>query len=333
MKVLITGVAGFIGNHLAYYLLTCGYTVVGIDNLNNYYSVQLKQDRLSRLTNSNFTLHISDISDASSLLRIFSDEKPDIVIHLAAQAGVRYSLENPFAYTKSNIDGFLSVLEACRKYPVKHLLYASSSSVYGGNTNFPFTEDQPVDHPLSLYAATKKSNELMAHSYSHLYRIPTTGLRFFTVYGPWGRPDMALHIFATKIVNSEPITLFNHGQMIRDFTYVDDIIESISRLLQLPPTINDSYNTQTPVPSSSWAPYRILNIGNGNPVLLIDYVRALETSLGVTTCINYAEMQPGDVTCTSSDTSKLAHLIGFRPDTPIENGIAQFVHWFKNYYQ
>jgi len=332
-KILITGAAGFIGFHLSTLLLDKGYQVIGIDNLNAYYSLQLKKDRLSILNqHNNFTFHKVDLKDKPSVDNIFSNHEPDYVINLAAQAGVRYSIENPYAYVDSNLIGFMNILEACRNYPVKHLLYASSSSVYGGNKVAPFSTNHNVDHPVSLYAATKKSNELMAHTYSHLYNIPTTGLRFFTVYGPWGRPDMAYFSFTKDILAGKPIKVFNHGKMERDFTYIDDIVEGIHKLIPLAPKANKEWDETKDDLSSSFAPYKIYNIGNNQPVQLEKFISVLEDKLGRKATKNYMDMQPGDVLKTYADVSDLEKDIGFKPSTSIEDGLGKFVEWYKEYY-
>ncbi|MFW3537910.1 NAD-dependent epimerase [Vagococcus fluvialis] len=335
-KVLVTGVAGFIGSFLAIRLLNEGYEVIGIDNLNTYYDVNLKKDRLENIKKSipevsKFTFKKIDLIDKGAIDKLFDDEKFDYVINLAAQAGVRYSIENPYAYIDSNIIGFINILEACRKNPVKHLLYASSSSVYGGNKKIPFSVNDSVDHPVSLYAATKKSNELMAHSYSNLYQIPSTGLRFFTVYGPFGRPDMAYFSFAKKIINSETIEIFNNGDMERDFTYIDDIVESIYRLLKEIPRSNKEWNEEDNI-NESYAPYRILNIGNNQPVKLIDFVEILEEKLGVKGRKTFLPMQPGDVKQTFADISELENLIDFKPKFSIQEGLENFCIWYKERY-
>jgi UDP-glucuronate 4-epimerase len=314
MKVLVTGVAGFIGMHCAKRLLSRGDRVVGIDNLSPYYSVALKKDRLKQLAGKQFAFEELDISDAESLQKLFQREKPDSVLHLAAQPGVRYSLENPAAYVQSNLVGFANLLEGCRRNPPRHLVFASSSSVYGANGELPWSEAQNVDHPVSVYAATKKSNELMAHVYSHLYGIPTTGLRYFTVYGPWGRPDMSVMLFARAMMEGKPIAVFNSGDMQRDFTYVDDIVEGTLRVLDRP------------------APYAIYNIGNHQPVALLAYIAALEKALGRKAKLEMKPMQPGDVKATYADTSALRRAVGFAPSTPLDQGLARFAEWFKSYY-
>ncbi|MGB5823480.1 MAG: NAD-dependent epimerase [Proteocatella sp.] len=334
MKILITGAAGFIGFHLSSLLLNKSYKIIGIDNLNEYYDVKLKEDRLAILgQNSDFIFHKVDLKDKVEVDKIFKTYRPDYVINLAAQAGVRYSITNPYAYVDSNLMGFMNILEACRNYPVKHLLYASSSSVYGGNKVAPFSTNHNVDHPVSLYAATKKSNELMAHTYSHLYNIPTTGLRFFTVYGPWGRPDMAYFSFTKDILAGNPIKVFNHGKMERDFTYVDDIVEGIYKLIEKAPVANKDWDESRDDLSTSFAPYKIYNIGNNNPVPLMRFIKALENSLGKESEKVYMDMQPGDVLRTYADVSDLERDIDFKPSTSIEDGLGKFVQWYKEYYK
>ncbi|CAD2079247.1 NAD-dependent epimerase [Phocicoccus pinnipedialis] len=333
MKVLITGVAGFIGSHLARKMIMLGHEVVGIDNINAYYSIQLKEDRLKTIDKNNFKFYKVNLEDTKSLHEIFEDEAPQFVVNLAAQAGVRYSLENPKAYIDSNVVGFMNILECCRHYNVKHLIYASSSSVYGANTSKPFSTSDNVDHPLSLYAATKKSNELMAHTYSHLYNLPTTGLRFFTVYGPWGRPDMALFKFTKAIVNDEVIDVYNHGNMMRDFTYVDDIVEAISRLVEKPAQSNQSWRGDKPDPSSSYAPYKIYNIGNNSPVRLMEFVEAIENKLGKKAKKNFMDLQPGDVPETYANVDDLFRDIDFKPETKIQDGVDKFIDWYLDYYK
>lgn len=339
MRTIITGSAGFIGFNLSKYLLLKGYEVIGVDNFNSYYDTSLKYSRnnvlekISQETKGKFILKKCDIEDYEKLSAIFSEFNPLNVIHLAAQAGVRYSITNPSAYINSNLVGFGNILECCRNSKINHLIYASSSSVYGGNTILPFSETHNVDHPISLYAATKKSNELMAHSYSHLYNIPTTGLRFFTVYGPWGRPDMALFLFTKAILKGEPINIFNHGNMIRDFTYIDDIVESIYRLLKKPPQRNPEYNFKEQNSNNSWAPYNIFNIGNSQPIPLMEYITELETSLDIEAKKNYLQMQDGDVKATSADTKLLEEWIKFKPKTTVREGINKFVNWYKKYYE
>jgi UDP-glucuronate 4-epimerase len=334
VRILVTGAAGFIGFHTARRLLERGDDVIGVDNLNPYYDVSLKQDRLSCLAPfSRFTFVRLELSDRDAVARLFASEKPSRVIHLAAQAGVRYSLTNPFAYIDSNIAGFTAVLEGCRQNGVEHLVYASSSSVYGANTQMPFSVHQNVDHPLSLYAATKKANELLAHSYSHLYRIPTTGLRFFTVYGPWGRPDMAIFLFTRAILAGEPIPVFNHGEMQRDFTYVDDIVEGVVRVVDRVPQPNPDWSGDNPDAATSNAPYRLYNIGNNHPEKLLHLIEVLESSLGRKATKNLLPMQPGDVPATFADVDDLTRDVGFRPSTPLEVGVKRFVDWYRHYYK
>ncbi len=334
MKYLVTGAAGFIGNHVSLSLLERGDYVVGFDNLNPYYSVALKQSRLNRLIGkANFHFEEGDLADQERLPQLFAKERFDAVINLAAQAGVRYSLTNPHAYVDSNLVGFVNVLEACRHHEVKHLTYASSSSVYGANTEMPFSVHHNVDHPLSLYAATKKANELMAHTYSHLYQLPTTGLRFFTVYGPWGRPDMALWLFTKAILAGESIDIFNNGQMRRDFTYIDDIVQGIIRVSDRIPSGNPDWSGNQPDPASSRAPYRIYNIGNNQPVELMHLIETLERNLGKTAVKNFLPMQPGDVPATFADVDDLTRDVGFKPSTPIELGVERFVRWYREYHK
>ena len=332
---LVTGAAGFIGMHTCLRLLERGDTVIGLDNLNDYYDVSLKHARLSRLhVHSNFNFHQLDVADQPGMQTLFAQVKPLRVIHLAAQAGVRYSISNPQAYIDSNIQGFMNILECCRHNSVKHLVYASSSSVYGGNTLMPFSEHHSTDHPLSLYAATKKANELMAHTYSHLYGIPTTGLRFFTVYGPWGRPDMALFLFAKAMLAGQPIEVFNNGNMVRDFTYIDDIVEGIVLVADKVATPNPAFNTDHPNPGASRsAPFRLFNIGNNRPIPLMEYISALEHALDVTALKNYLPMQLGDVPATAANTDELHAWIGFKPNTPVKDGIAQFANWYQSFYK
>ena len=333
MKILITGAAGFIGMHTALRLLARGDEVVGVDNLNDYYEVSLKTARLAQLTShANFRFIQMNVADTPGMAELFSREGFQRVIHLAAQAGVRYSLVNPHAYIQSNLVGFTNILEGCRHGQVEHLVYASSSSVYGGNVKLPFSEHDNIDHPVSLYAATKKANELMAHTYSHLFSLPTTGLRFFTVYGPWGRPDMAPILFTKAILDGRPIDVFNHGNMMRDFTYIDDIVEGVIRVLDKPAAANPEYDATQPDPASSNAPYRVFNIGNNQPVKLMAYIEALESALGVVAEKNFLPMQPGDVPATYADTSELDAWVGFKPDTPVTEGVARFVDWYRNYY-
>lgn len=333
MKVLVTGAAGFIGSRLTERLLERGDEVVGVDNLNAYYDPELKKARLALFLNHPaYTDVLADISDRQAVPEIFRTHKPHRVVNLAAQAGVRYSLENPLAYIDANILGFANILEGCRHNGVEHLVYASSSSVYGSNTTLPFSVHHNVDHPLSFYAATKKANELMAHSYSHLYQLPTTGLRFFTVYGPWGRPDMALFTFTRKILADEPIDVFNYGHHRRDFTYIDDIVEGVIRALDRIPTGDEAWSGATPDPASSKAPYRVYNIGNNTPVELLTYIRVLEECLGRKAKLNLLPLQPGDVPDTEADVSDLMRDVGFRPGTAVETGIAKFVEWYRSYY-
>ncbi|MHB8170311.1 MAG: NAD-dependent epimerase [Thermincolia bacterium] len=332
-KYLITGCAGFIGFHLTKRLLSKGYSVVGLDNLNDYYEVSLKQARLNILkVHDNFTFFQVSLEDERAINQIFSSHSISTVINLAAQAGVRYSLENPRVYIDSNIVGFLNILEACRHHKVEHLIYASSSSVYGANTKMPFSVHHNVDHPVSLYAATKKANELMAHTYSHLYGLPTTGLRFFTVYGPWGRPDMALFLFTKAILAGETIKVFNHGKMKRDFTYIDDIIEGIVRLIEKRPESNPNWSGDQPDPGTSYAPYKIYNIGNNQPVKLLAFISILEEKLGREAKKEFLPIQAGDVPATYADVDDLICDVGFKPRTTIEEGIGYFVSWYKDYY-
>ena len=333
MKILLTGAAGFIGMTTCLRLLARGDEVVGLDNLNNYYEVSLKENRLKRLTSHpNFRFVKMDVADRMGMEHLFATEKFDRVIHLAAQAGVRYSLENPHAYIESNIVGFTNILEGCRHHKVQHLAYASSSSVYGGNTDMPFSEHQSVDHPVSLYAATKKANELMAHTYSHLYGLPTTGLRFFTVYGPWGRPDMALFLFTKAILEGQPIKVFNHGNMLRDFTFVDDIVEGVIRVIDRTAEPNPNYSSKTPDPATSNAPYRVFNIGNHNPVKLLDFITAIEDAIGKKAEKILMPLQDGDVPQTYADVDALKDWVGFVPATSIQTGIGRFVEWYRGYY-
>ena len=332
--ILVTGAAGFIGSHLSRRLLADGFRVVGIDNLNDYYDVRLKLDRLATLkTHDNFRFQQVDLADKPRLTRIFEESGPKWVVNLAAQAGVRYSLTNPDAYVQSNLVGFMNILEGCRHHGVEHLVFASSSSVYGANTSMPFSVHHNVDHPLSLYAATKKSNELMAHTYAHLFRLPCTGLRFFTVYGPWGRPDMALFLFTKAILEGKQIDVFNHGKMRRDFTYIDDIVEGIVRVMRQPARPDPTWSSQHPDPGTSNAPYRNYNIGNNQPVELMDFIRAIEKKLGLEARLNFMEIQPGDVPETYADVSDLARDVGFSPATPIEEGIGSFIDWYRDYFR
>lgn len=333
MKVLVTGAAGFIGMHTALRLLERGDVVVGIDNLNDYYEVSLKEARLAQLEGKpGFSFVKMDIADRPAIAQLFADEQFDKVIHLAAQAGVRYSITNPHAYADSNLVGFVNILEGCRHNAVQHLVYASSSSVYGGNAKMPFSEHDSVDHPVSLYAATKKANELMAHTYSHLYRLPTTGLRFFTVYGPWGRPDMAPFLFADAILKGEPIKVFNHGDMKRDFTYIDDIVEGVIRAMDRNAEANADYDPLTADPATSNAPYRIFNIGNSDPVPLMDFIGALEVALGRHAEKKFLPMQAGDVQATYANTTSLKIWVDFTPKTTIEQGVKKFVNWYIKFF-
>ena len=339
MTVLVTGAAGFIGYHFVMKLLNKGLEVTGFDNLNSYYDVNLKEARVQNLRDFSvknrvkFSLIKSDLENIDTLREVFKNNRFEYVVNLAAQAGVRYSIQNPSAYIQSNIVGFLNILECCRDFKVKHLLYASSSSVYGGNAKMPFSEKQVVDHPISIYAATKKSNELMAHTYSHLYDIPATGLRFFTVYGPWGRPDMALFLFTKSIIEKKSIKIFNNGDMIRDFTYIDDITESMVRLLNKIPQKNENFNKLLPDSDSSWCAHKVFNIGNSKPTQLIDYISAIERSLGIKAIKEYLPIQPGDVKKTYADTTSLEKWINFRPNTDINYGVKKFVDWYKNYHK
>ena len=329
----MTGVAGFIGMHSAKKLLNDGHEIIGIDNLNDYYDVSLKEDRLKALESyKNFRFLKLDIKDQKDVLNLFKKESPQRVLHLAAQAGVRYSIQNPYVYIDSNIQGFINILEGCRAIKTEHLVFASSSSVYGGNEKVPFSEHDNVDHPVSLYAATKKANELMAHTYSHLYQIPTTGLRFFTVYGPWGRPDMSPMLFTKAILANEPIQVFNHGDMMRDFTYIDDVIASVNETLFKTATPNINFDAKHPDPATSHAPYRIFNIGNSQPVPLMHFIETIENALGKKAIKNMVDMQAGDVKVTSADTSELNQWVNFRPSTSIKEGVKRFVDWYTNYY-
>ena len=338
MTVLVTGAAGFIGFHLSTCLLERGMPVVGFDNVNPYYDQSLKRARIAQLrataelTGTPFHLIESDLENRQAVEYAFEAHNPRKVVNLAAQAGVRYSIENPATYIQSNLVGFGHLLECCRHQGVEHLVYASSSSVYGGNTQLPFSEHQSVDHPVSLYAASKKANELMAHTYSHLYGLPATGLRFFTVYGPWGRPDMALFLFTRAMLAGEPIQVFNNGQMMRDFTYIDDIIESLVRLLEKPASPDPAFDSSIPDPATSWAPHRVFNIGNSNPTSLMTYIDAVEAALGTTATKEFLPMQPGDVPATAADTSALEAWIGFKPNTPVKEGVARFVSWYREFY-
>ena len=343
-KVLVTGAAGFIGHHLAILFNKLGYKVVGLDLINDYYDVNLKYDRLKRqgidvskieygkLVQGEMDFIQLKLEDAERVMNLFSEQKFDYVINLAAQAGVRYSLENPKAYLDSNVYGFLNILEACRAYPVKHLVYASSSSVYGLNEDLPFKSSSCTDHPMSLYGATKKANETMAHSYSHLYNIPSTGLRFFTVYGPWGRPDMAYFLFADAIIKNKEINVFGNGDMMRDFTYVDDIVTAISKLIVKPPIRNPDWDAKDTTSESSSAPYSVYNIGNNNPVRLMEYIEAIEAALDKKTQKNFLEMQPGDLRATYADVNDLYEYIDFKPETKVQDGINSFIEWYTEYY-
>ena len=332
MKVLVTGAAGFIGMHVCERLLARGDEVVGVDNLNDYYDVGLKEARLARLRpDPRFRFFRLDIADREGIAALFATERPQRVINLAAQAGVRYSLENPHSYVDSNVVGFVNILEGCRHNGVEHFVYASSSSIYGGNERMPYSEHDNVDHPVSLYAATKKANELMAHTYSHLFRLPTTGLRFFTVYGPWGRPDMAYFLFTKAILAGRPIDVFNHGKMRRDFTYIDDITEGVIRVLDRTPRADPGFDRQTPDPATSWAPYRVFNIGNNQPVDLMVFIAALEQALGKTATKNFLPMQDGDVPATYADTTEIVREVGFSAGTTVDEGIRRFVDWYRSY--
>lgn len=332
-NVLVTGAAGFIGFQLSRRLLNDGVRVTGVDNLNPYYDVGLKQDRLDQIaTNPNFTFVNQDLVDRAALQELFKSTDFDVVVNLAAQAGVRYSLTNPHAYVDSNLVGFVNILECCRHNGVKHLVFASSSSVYGANTSMPFSIHHNVDHPVSLYAATKKANELMAHTYSHLYGLHCTGLRFFTVYGPWGRPDMALFLFTRAIIEGNPIQVFNHGKMQRDFTYIDDIIEGVVRVMARLPEANPEWRGDSPDPGTSYAPYKLYNIGNNNPVQLLEFIQEIENALGRKAQKEFMDIQPGDVPATYADVDDLIRDVGFKPETSITDGIRRFVEWFREYY-
>lgn len=348
MKILVTGTAGFIGFHLTKLLLEEGHTVIGVDNVNDYYDVNLKYDRLKETgiakelieyeqavtsdTHKDYRFYKIALQDKEAILSLFKKEAPDVVVNLAAQAGVRYSLINPHTYIDANITGFLNILEGCRHYPVKHLIYASSSSVYGANTQMPFSVSHNVDHPVSLYATSKKANELMAHTYANLFNIPSTGLRFFTVYGPWGRPDMALFLFTKAITEGKPIDVYNHGNMMRDFTYVGDIVESIRRLVGKPPVANTTWSGDSPDPATSFAPYQLFNIGNNNPVKLLDFISEIERNLNTTAEKNMMDIQPGDVPKTWADVEALYDYIDYRPQVSVDEGIARFITWYKDYY-
>ncbi len=349
MRILVTGAAGFIGASVIHKFLSQGHVIVGIDNINDYYEPLLKYGRLKELgipekdmcwhkeivstINPDFSFIRVNLEDETEIMKLFAEKDFDIVVHLGAQAGVRYSISNPRVYISSNINGFINILEGCRQSKVKHLLFASSSSVYGLNGKVPFSEQDSIAHPVSLYAATKKSNELMAHSYSHLFNLPVTGLRFFTVYGPWGRPDMSPFLFMNAILRDQPIKVFNNGEMWRDFTYIDDIVEGISRIAEIIPERNNDWNSQTPDPSFSPAPYRIYNIGNQHPIKLMDYIQCIENTIGREAAKEYLPMQPGDVICTYADSSALAAATGFTPSTPLEDGIRKTVDWFREYYK
>ncbi len=333
MRILLTGAAGFIGMHVAQKLLARGDDVVGVDSLNDYYDVNLKQARLAQIADHpNFSFRKINIADRAAMALLFAQVKPQRVVHLAAQAGVRYSITNPHAYADANLQGFLNILEGCRHRTVEHLVYASSSSVYGGNTSMPFRETDAVDHPVSLYAATKKANELMAHTYSHLFRFPTTGLRFFTVYGPWGRPDMAPILFTKAMLENRAIDVFNNGEMLRDFTYIDDIVEGVVRVIDRAATPDPDYDPAKPDPGTSNAPYRVFNIGNNNPTRLMDFIGAIEKSLGVKAKMNFLPMQPGDVVATAANTDALESWVGFRPSTNVTDGVSRFIDWHMDYY-
>ena len=333
-RIVVTGAAGFIGFHLTDRLLTEGYEVAGLDNFNDYYSVELKEARATELQkHKGFTVDLLDLTDVPHLNKLFDQFKPDTVVNLAAQPGVRYSLKNPNAYAESNLVGFINLLEACRHHNVEHFVYASSSSVYGANVKVPFSTSDAVDHPISLYAATKKSNELLAHTYSHLFNLPTTGLRFFTVYGPWGRPDMATWLFTEAILNGKPIDVYNFGKMRRDFTYIDDIVEGVVRTMQRAPKADPNWDKQHPDPATSYAPYRVYNIGNNRPTELMDFIKALENALGKKAEYNMLPLQPGDVLETYADIDDLTRDVGFKPSTTIEEGLPKFVDWYKNYHK
>jgi UDP-glucuronate 4-epimerase len=349
MKILVTGAAGFIGFHLSKQLLEKGNEVIGFDNINDYYDINLKYNRLKQLgidrdliedgkllqskTNSKFKFVKQELENDEYIFQLFKENSFDVVVNLAAQAGVRYSIENPKAYIRSNVEGFINILEACRQYPVKHLVYASSSSVYGANTKMPFQVQDPVNHPVSIYAATKRSNELMAHTYSHLFNISTTGLRFFTVYGPWGRPDMAPMLFADAVLSGRAIKVFNNGDMQRDFTYIKDIVNGIVAVIDKPASSNVNWNGNMPDVSSSYAPYKIYNIGNSKPVKLMDFISAMEKSMGMVANKNFMEMQPGDVLATWADVDDLRQDVGYNPSTLVDDGVNEFILWYKEYYK
>ena len=332
-NVMVTGTAGFIGYHLAERLLGDGFRVIGVDNVNDYYDIRLKQARLARLRRfDHFAFYKADLADKGEIKNIFQQNEIDVVVNLAAQAGVRYSLENPHAYVNANLVGFINILEGCRNHKVKHLVFASSSSVYGANTKMPFSVHDNIDHPVSLYAATKKANELMAHTYSHLFDLPCTGLRFFTVYGPWGRPDMALFLFTKAILDGQPIKVFNHGSMKRDFTYIDDIVEGVVRVMQNLPKPNQNWSGDSPDPGTSYAPYRIYNIGNNNPIELLTFIAEIESALGKKAIKRLMDLQPGDVPATYADVDDLVNDVGFKPSTPLRTGIQKFIAWYRDYY-
>ena len=338
VKILVTGIAGFIGFHLCKKLIAMGYKIIGIDNLNDYYDTNLKKSRIRKLQTisehklNSFEFYISNLESIDKIEEIFRKHSPNIVINLAAQAGVRYSVTNPIEYINSNIYGFLNILENCKKAKVEHLIYASSSSVYGGNKKIPFSENDPVEHPVSLYASTKRSNELMAHNYSHLFNLPTTGLRFFTVYGPWGRPDMAPMIFTKSIFSKKPIKIFNYGKMSRDFTFIDDTVEYIYRLLDKPPISSKFINQNISPIDESWAPFRILNVGNGNPLSLMNFINLLESEIGISADKLFIEMKKEDVKETAADITKIIKLTGYKPQTLLVDGIKEFITWYKDYY-
>jgi UDP-glucuronate 4-epimerase len=334
MKVLVTGTAGFIGSHVAMKLLERGDDVIGFDSMNDYYDVTLKQARLARFLDHPKYTHVQgDLADRDAVERVFAEHKPERVVHLAAQAGVRYAAQNPHVYVSSNVTGFLHILEGCRHHGVKHLVFASTSSVYGANRDMPFSEHRSTEHPLTLYAATKKANEQMAHSYAHLYGVPCTGLRFFTVYGPWGRPDMSMFLFTDKIIKGEPIDVFNHGHHARDFTFIDDIVQGVVRATDRVAAPNPAWSSDQPDPATSSAPYRLYNIGNHSPVQLMDYIACIEKAVGKTATKNMLPMQPGDVPTTFADIEDLKADIGFEPKTPIEEGVKRFVAWYRDYYR
>ena len=334
MRILVTGAAGFIGYHLSKRLLQEGLDVIGLDNLNDYYDVQLKKDRLAQLTPSpRFAFVYLDLADREGMKKLFEQQRPTVVVHLAAQVGVRYSVENPHAYVDSNLVGFIHILEGCRHHGVRHLVFASSSSVYGANTRLPFSEHHSIDHPVSLYAATKKANELMAHAYASLYQLPCTGLRFFTVYGPWGRPDMALFRFTKAILEDNPLEVYNHGKMKRDFTYIDDIIEGIHRIIHKTPAPAPTWDGCNPDPATSYAPYRVYNIGNNHPVGLMEFIQILEAAIEKKAKINFLPLQAGDIEATYADVDDLMADVGFAPSTSPQEGIARFVEWYRNYFR